>query len=92
MKSVFFAFVLVMSAFSLQAGEIVDINTADVVTIEHELKGIGAAKAQAIVKYRQKNGPYKSVAELVNVSGIGEKTLEKIRDQIRVSSAEKTNK
>jgi len=91
MKNIFFAFVMIFSAFSLQAGEIVDINTADVATIEHELKGIGVAKAQAIVKYRQQNGPYKSVAELVNVSGIGGKTLENIRDQISVSSAEKTD-
>ena len=89
-RGVFFAFVLVLSAFSVQASEVVNINSADAATIEHELKGIGAAKAQAIVKYRQQNGPYKSVDELANVSGIGGKTLEKIRDRIRVSNADKT--
>jgi len=84
MKKVFLAFILVVSAFSLQASEVININSADAATIEHELKGIGSAKAQAIVKYRQQNGPYKSVDELVNVSGIGEKTLAKIRSQISV--------
>lgn len=91
MKKIFFAFILCVSAFQLQAGEAIDINTADAATIAHELKGIGGAKAQAIVKYRQQNGPYETVDELVNVSGIGEKTLDKIRGHISVSKAEKTN-
>jgi len=87
-KRIFLAFVMVFSVFSLQASEVVNINSADAATIEHKLKGVGVTKAQAIVKYRQQNGPYKSVEELVNVSGIGEKTLEKIRGQISVSKAE----
>ena len=85
-KHVVFAVVLFLGAFSLQAGEIVDINSADAVTIEQELKGIGKKKAQAIIKYRKENGPFKSVDELVNVTGIGEKTLENIRGKISVSS------
>ena len=87
-KKAFLAFVMVISAFSLQASEVVNINSADATTIEQKLKGVGATKAQAIVKYRQQNGPYKSVEELVNVSGIGVKTLEKIRSQISVSKTE----
>lgn len=87
-KKVFLAFVMVISAFSLQASEVVNINSADAATIEHKLKGIGATKAQAIVKYRQQNGSFKSIEELANVSGIGEKTLEKIRGQISVSKTE----
>ncbi len=90
-KKIFFAFVLVVSAFSLHAAEAVNINSADATTIEQQLKGIGSVKAQAIVKYREQNGSYKSVDELVNVSGIGEKTLEKIRGQISVSNVEKNN-
>jgi len=83
-KKVLLAFVMVISAFSLQASEVLNINSADAATIEQKLKGVGATKAQAIVKYRQKNGPFKSVDELVNVSGIGEKTLEKLRTYITV--------
>jgi len=89
-KQLIFAVVLLFGTFTVQAAETIDINTADVATIEQTLVGIGAHKAQAIVKYRQEHGPYKSVEDLVNVSGVGEKTLEKIRAQIRVSSAEKT--
>ncbi len=48
------------------------------------LKGIGEVKAAAIIKYRNENGGFKSVDELINVSGIGEKTLEKIRDYVTV--------
>lgn len=90
-RKMFLSFILMFTALTLQAAEVIDINTADAATIEHELKGVGSSKAQAIVKYRQKNGPYKSVDELVNVSGIGEKTLEKIRAQISVSKVEKAN-
>lgn len=48
------------------------------------LKGIGEVKAAAIIKYRNENGGFKSVDELINVSGIGKKTLEKIRDYVTV--------
>lgn len=41
------------------------------------LNGVGEKKAQAIVEYRQKNGGFKTVDELVNVKGIGPKLLEK---------------
>jgi len=87
-KKALLVFAMVISAFSLQASEALNINSADAATIEHKLKGVGAIKAQAIVKYRQQNGPFKSIEELVNVSGIGEKTLDKIRSQISVSKTE----
>lgn len=85
-KQIFAAFVLVICSFSLQAGSSVDINTADAATIAEQLVGIGDAKAQAIVEYREQHGPFTSVEDLVEVSGIGEKTLEKIRAQVNVSS------
>ncbi len=65
----------------------VNVNTADASTIAKELEGIGPAKAAAIVEYRQKNGPFKSADELVNVKGIGLKTVEKNRDLIRTTGA-----
>ncbi|NMC60449.1 MAG: hypothetical protein GYA51_13850 [Candidatus Methanofastidiosa archaeon] len=48
------------------------------------LPGIGEVKAQAIIDYRTKNGPFKSIQEIMNVTGIGEKTFEKIQDMITV--------
>ena len=62
----------------------VDINTADAETISTELNGIGLAKAKAIVEYRKKYGPFKSAEDLSLVKGIGERTVEINKDNIRV--------
>jgi len=48
------------------------------------LPGIGEAKAEAIVQYRIKNGPFLSVENLSDVPGIGAKLIEKIRDLVTV--------
>lgn len=61
----------------------VNINTANAEELQ-TLSGIGPSKAQKIVEHRQSSGPFKSVEGLLDVSGIGEKTLESIRDQICV--------
>jgi len=63
----------------------VDINTADAATLDRVMDGIGAKKAEAIVKYRQENGVFKSIQELEKVSGIGVKTIEKNKDKLIVS-------
>ncbi len=63
----------------------VDINTADAQTISQELEGIGLTKAQAIVEYREKHGPFKSADDLSLVKGIGDRTVELNRDNIKVS-------
>ncbi|GAB3483526.1 ComEA family DNA-binding protein [Azotobacter salinestris] len=60
----------------------VDLNTADAATLERELQGIGPAKAQAIVDYRQAHGSFASVDELLEVKGIGAATLEKNRARL----------
>ena len=62
---------------------LLNINTASAVQLM-ELDGIGEVKAAAIVEYRREHGIFKSIDELVNVKGIGEKTLEKNRDKITV--------
>ena len=64
----------------------VNINTADAETISTELKGIGLAKAEAIVAYRKQHGPFKSRAELTAVKGIGARTVEINRDNILLGS------
>ena len=56
----------------------VDINTASAEQLDKALKGIGPAKAAAIVKYRETNGPFQSVDDLTKVPGIKDKSLEKL--------------
>ena len=67
----------------------VNINTADAETISAELNGIGLSKARAIVEYRKKHGPFRSVDDLSLVKGIGERTVDKNRADIDVTSAKK---
>lgn len=67
----------------------VDINSADAETISAELKGIGLSKAKAIIEYRSKHGPFKSAEDLSLVKGIGERTVEINRDNIRVAAQQK---
>lgn len=61
----------------------ININTATSGELE-SLPGIGAAKAASIITYREQNGPFKEIEDLVNVSGIGAKSFEKLRDKIKV--------
>lgn len=75
---------LAFSTFVFAAGP-VDINTADAAALAQALKGVGPAKAEAIVAFREKNGPFNSVEDLVLVQGIGEKTVEMNRDQLVVA-------
>jgi len=67
----------------------VNVNTADAETISAELKGVGLAKAQAIVEYRKKHGPFRSADDLSLVKGIGERTVELNRSDIQVSVSRK---
>ena len=62
----------------------VNVNTADASMLAKELDGIGPAKAQAIVEYRQKNGPFKSPDDLLKVDGIGERVLDLNRGNIQI--------
>lgn len=61
----------------------IDINRANITELE-VLQGIGPAKAQAIIDYRSQNGPFKTINDLLKVSGIGEKSLEKIKAHITI--------
>ena len=76
------------SAFAF--AQAIDINTASAEQLEKGLKGIGPAKAAAIVKYREANGPFKSVDDLTKVPGIKDKALDKLlmdnKDQLTVGA------
>ena len=65
----------------------VNVNTADASMLAKELDGIGPAKAQAIVEYRERNGPFHGPEDLLKVDGIGQRVLEMNRGNIQVGGA-----
>ncbi len=90
-----FSPVLLLSAalaFSLPvfAGP-VDVNTADAKTLDANLVGVGPKVAEAIVAYRTKHGPFKSVDELKKVKGVGPKILEKNRESLTLGGPVKVS-
>jgi competence protein ComEA len=68
------------------APAVVNINTATVEQLD-ALPGVGAKMAARIIEYRQKNGPFKKVEDLMNVKGIGEKAFLKMKNQLTVGPA-----
>ncbi|MDD3763305.1 MAG: ComEA family DNA-binding protein [Nevskiales bacterium] len=62
----------------------VNINTADAETLQRELKGVGEARAAAIIQDRQANGPFESPEDIVRVDGIGEVLFEQNKDNIKI--------
>ncbi len=62
----------------------VNINTADASELASELSGVGMARAEAIIEYREANGEFASADDLLSVSGIGSSTVEANRDRIVV--------
>jgi competence protein ComEA len=64
-----------------QEDKLVNINTATLEELD-TLIGIGPVKAQAIIDYRVEHGGFKTIDELLEVKGIGEKTLEKLKDKV----------
>ncbi|MDD3380810.1 MAG: ComEA family DNA-binding protein [Rugosibacter sp.] len=71
---------------SLSAFAAVNVNTATQEQLE-SLNGIGPAKAQAIIEYRQKNGGFKTLEDLDKVPGIGEGVLSKIKSEVTLTGA-----
>lgn len=69
------------TGFAYAQDATININTADVATLAN-LDGIGQSKAEAIVAYREANGPFQSQEDLTNVKGIGERTLAKNAERI----------
>ena len=65
---------------------VVNVNTASAADFEG-LPGVGPKLAARIVEYRQKNGPFKKIEDLMNVRGLGEKNFLKLKAQLSVGSA-----
>lgn len=71
--------------------EPININQADADTISSALTGVGPKKAEAIVQYRKEHGDFKSLKDLENVSGIGEKTVQQNEKNIVFGEAAPAN-
>jgi competence protein ComEA len=69
------------------AAQAVNVNSASAEEIAEALKGIGMSKAEAIVSYRDKNGQFKHIDELVNVKGIGIRTVDINREFILLENS-----
>ncbi|MCO8168444.1 helix-hairpin-helix domain-containing protein [Pseudomonas sp. 21LCFQ02] len=67
-----------------QVADKININTADALTLQKALSGVGLNKANAIVAYRESNGNFTSVDELIEVSGIGKTLLDRNRDKLAI--------
>ncbi|ABM20077.1 ComEA family DNA-binding protein [Marinobacter nauticus] len=78
----FFSLITGSAAFASEQPT-VNINTADVATLA-SLSGVGESKAQAIIDYREANGPFASIEALADVKGIGARTVEKNADRLAV--------
>ncbi|NQZ52973.1 MAG: helix-hairpin-helix domain-containing protein [Piscirickettsiaceae bacterium] len=78
---------MILSTGLAFASDKININTASKTELQM-LKGIGDATADAIIKYREENGDFKTVDALINVKGIGNKKVEKLADKITVSNSE----
>jgi competence protein ComEA len=82
---IIFAMLMICSFAALAAP--VNINSADAETISKALKGVGPKKAEAIIKYRTEHGDFKTLKDLENVKGIGEKTAQENEKDILFSDA-----
>jgi len=67
----------------LIAGEMIDINTAGKESLM-TIKGIGEKRAEAIISWREKHGPFKSVDDIAGISGIGKSIIDDNRDSLTV--------
>lgn len=87
LSTLFLALALSVGAYAQSPVQPVDLNTADAATLARALNGVGPAKAEAIIAYREANGPFTHIDELVKVKGIGLRTVDLNREVMTVESA-----
>jgi competence protein ComEA len=85
-KSLLAAVLFAVASFGAFAAQPVNINTASAKELADALKGVGPAKAEAIIAWREANGPFQSVEQLAEVRGIGLRTVELNRDVITLGN------
>ena len=84
-RTLFLSVLLLAASFGSVFGEdAVNINTATAEELAAALSGVGQARAEAIIEYREANGRFASVDELTRVSGIGRSTVDANRERILV--------
>lgn len=79
---------LMLGSAYLAAADKVNVNEADAASLARALHGVGNARAEAIVAYREAHGPFRSVHELTRVPGIGPYTVEQNIDLIDLGASE----
>ena len=87
LKSCIFAVLLSLPVLTF-AGNTININTADKELLM-SIKGIGEKRAEAIIAYRDKNGPFKSIDQLADVKGVGMFFIDSNRDVLVVKDKKK---
>jgi competence protein ComEA len=88
MKFIIATLLACMLALPAWAADMVNINTASAEEIAATLNGVGLSKAEEIVRYRDEHGAFKHIDELVNVKGVGVRTIDKNRDKIQLQDAQ----
>jgi len=73
---------LAQEASSVVIGQTVNVNKADAAELAEKLVGVGQSRAVAIIDYRETNGPFKSLEDLMSVKGLGQSFIEKNKDRI----------
>ena len=71
-----------LASFCFAADEPVDVNSASAEEIAKAMRGVGRVIAQRVVDYRDSNGAFLTIDDLIEIRGIGQKTVERNRDQI----------
>ena len=84
LSNILLSILLLVPVFSF-AADAIDINTADKAALMTVIKGVGEKRAEAIIAYREKNGPFKSIDELAEVSGIGQSIVDANRYVLKTS-------
>lgn len=88
MKRILSSIALFLAGISLALAA-VNLNTASIDELT-AVKGIGPSKAKAIVEHRDKNGPFKSVDDLKEIKGFGDKSVDKMRGELSVGDSAAT--